>query len=412
MAIIKPFKAWRPVANKVHLVATQSVERYKPATLNAKMNENPYTFFHVIKPEFNQMVKSKIGSPELLRKIKNKFVDFCNEGIFVQDVTAGYYVYEQRTLNHSYTGIIALASIHDYFNDVIKKHENTLSERESKLKSYLEICDFNAEPVCVTYEDNTKINQLVNKIKEQNATYDFTTTDKLRHILWYVNDTEITTQIEQEFSTINALYIADGHHRSASSALLGKFKKEQNPTHTGNESYNYYMAILFPESQVHIYEFNRLVKDLNNLSSTEFIELLKTDFVVKELHNNVPTVAYEMCMYLNKRWYTLVAKDKIIDRSNPITSLDASILSDHILAPLLNITDLRTDKRVTFISGTKGTNELVNQVDSGRYQVAFSLFPATMQQVKNIADVGGVMPPKTTWVEPKLRNGLTIYSLS
>lgn len=412
MAIVKPFKAWRPVADKVHLVATQSVERYKPATLNAKMNENPFTFFHVIKPEFNQLIKSKIGSPELLHKIKNKFVDFCNQGIFVQDIQASYYVYEQRAKNHSYTGIIALASIDDYFNDVIKKHENTLSERESKLKNYLEICDFNAEPVCVTYKDNTIINQLVEKIKQHTPTYNFTTTDTLQHTMWQVSEDTVVSQIEKEFAGINALYIADGHHRSASSALLGQAQQQNNPNHTGNESYNYYMAILFPESQVHIYEFNRLVKDLNNLSPADFIELLKTNFIVKELHNTLPTKAYELCMYLNKRWYTLVAKDKIIDVTNPITSLDASILSDYILAPLLNITDLRTDKRVTFISGTKGTNELVNQVDSGRYQVAFSLYPATMEQVKRIADVGGVMPPKTTWVEPKLRNGLTIYSLS
>jgi uncharacterized protein (DUF1015 family) len=412
MAIIKPFKAWRPTADKVHLVATQSVERYKPATLNAKMSENPFTFFHVIKPEFNQLVKSKIGSPELLYKIKNKFTEFCNNSIFIQDDVPSFYVYEQRTANHSYTGIIALASVEDYFNDIIKKHENTLSERESKLKSYLEICDFNAEPVCITYADNLKINQVVDDIKKTKSTYDFTTTDMLRHTLWQVYDNAIVTIIENEFNSLNALYIADGHHRSASSALLGKNKKQNNAAHTGNETYNYYMAILFPESQVHIYEFNRLVKDLNNLSSTEFIELLKNNFVVKELHISLPSAAYEMCMYINKRWYTLVAKDKIIDANNPITSLDASILSDYILAPLLNITDLRTDKRVTFISGVKGTNELANQVDSGRYAVAFSLFPATMAQVKRIADVGGVMPPKTTWVEPKLRNGLTIYSLT
>ncbi len=412
MATVKPFKAWRPTADKVHLVATRSVDRYKKNELNAKMQDNPYTFFHVIMPFINQTVKPKIGSIEHLTAIKNKFQTFCENKILLQDKTATFYIYEQINSNYSCTGIIGLASITDYLNNVIKKHENTIADREQKLKNYLEVCDFNAEPVCISYPKNNSVNQLISKIKLRQPDNDFTTTDTLRHKLWVVNIKSEVEQIELNFENIKTLYIADGHHRSASSALLAQQKKQSNSKHSENDSYNYYMAIFFQEQELKIFEFNRLVKDLNGLSSKEFLEYLKNDFVVKETQTQRPNKAFEFTMYLNKRWYSLRAKEKIIDIKDGVNSLDAAILTNNILDPILGIKDQRTDRRIQFVGGLKGTKELIQQVDSGKFQVAFVLYPATMEQVIAIADCNGVMPPKTTWVEPKLRSGLTIYSLS
>lgn len=411
MASVLPFNAWRPSADKVHLVATRSVDRYKKNELNSKLAENPFTFFHVIKPDFNNTVKFKNGSTEHLQAVKIKFEEFCKKNLFKKDVLPAYYLYEQIQHNHSYTGIIGLSSIDDYENGVIKKHENTIADRENKLKNYLEVCNFNAEPVCMSYPKNENISKIINESKKQTPEYDFTTTDTLRHKLWIINDENLVSQIQNYFSKMPAIYIADGHHRSASSALLAKQKRESNKNHTGKENYNYYMSIFFQENELQIFEFNRLVKDLNNLSSKEFLEYLKNDFIVTETQQNKPSQAFEMTMYLNKRWYKIKAKEKIIAKNDVVNSLDAAILTNYILDPILNIKDQRTDKRIQFVSGIKPIKELTSQIDSGKWQVAFVLYPATMQQVKDIANANGIMPPKTTWVEPKLRSGLTVFKI-
>ncbi|MGZ4158843.1 MAG: DUF1015 domain-containing protein, partial [Bacteroidia bacterium] len=369
---------------------------------------------HVISPDFSDGKKSKPGSVERLQKAKAKYLKFVEEGVFIKDNEPGYYIYQQQKDENIYTGIIGCSSIDDYFNGVIKIHEQTLTDREEKLMHYLEVCDFNAEPVLFSYPNDKVIDELTAKITQTEPVYDFTTTDRVRHKLWLVNNKETIKQIEERFSKIPAIYIADGHHRSASSGLLGKLRREKNPNYTGKEPYNFYLGVFFPETQLKIFDFNRVVRDLNGFTDEEFINRLSEKFIVTEKGEELykPTHKHNFSMYLSNKWYSLDAKKNIIHNDEPVGSLDASILTEHILSPLLNVHDLKTDKRIGFVSGIKGMKELKHQVDKWNFKVAFGLYPVEMEQLKQIADTNNIMPPKTTWVEPKMRSGLVIYSLS
>jgi uncharacterized protein (DUF1015 family) len=296
---------------------------------------------------------------------------------------------------------------------VIKIHEQTITQREEKLKDYLEVCEFNAEPVLFCYPDDEKINALVEDVMSYRSDYDFTTTDRVRHTLWVINKTKSIKLLLEQFAKIPAVYIADGHHRSASAALLGKLRRSRDPKFTGNEAYNYYLGVFFPESQLRIYDYNRVVKDLNGLSAKDFLEKIKKSFEVKEVSADLfkPTRKHEFSMYLDKKWYSLSARDGVYKADSPVGSLDASILTDHVLSPILDIHDLKTDKRISFVPGIKGPEALKAVVDEGKAAVAFGLFPVTMAHLKWIADTNNIMPPKSTWVEPKMRSGLVIYSL-
>lgn len=414
MAIIKPFKALRPSRDKVHLVASRSFDTYSSAELSAKLKGNPYTFLHIIKPDYPTHSKGSDQDTAYLQLIKAHFNEFIDKGYLILDTTPGFYLYQQHKNNRIYTGIIACASIQDYFDGVIKIHEQTLTEKETRFKEYLEVCDFNAEPVCVSYPDNAAINSIIEKMLATRPEYDFSTRDEERHKLWIIKDYENVKTIMDEFGKMKSVYIADGHHRSASSALLGKSKREQFPDFSGDENFNYFMCVFFSEKQLHIYDFNRVVKDLNGLSKEDFIAQIseKFDVVIKGSEPYYASQLHNMSMYLDGNWYSLTAKKGTYHSNDPVGSLDASILSEHILAPVLGIKDLKTDKRVRFVSGIKGMEELQKQVDDGKMKVAFGLYPVSMQQLKNIADNGCIMPPKTTWIEPKLRSGLVIYSLS
>ncbi|MFY9308427.1 MAG: DUF1015 domain-containing protein [Bacteroidia bacterium] len=413
MAKIIPFKGIRPAKDKVHLVASRSVDSYTAAELNEKLRGNPYTFLHVINPDFNDGKRSKPGSDERLRKVKAAYLKFRKDEIFVNDERPSYYIYQQIKDGIIYTGIIGCSSIDDYFTGVIKIHEQTLTEREEKLKHYLEVCDFNAEPVLFSYPNDAVIDTLTEKIISTEPTYDYSTTDRVRHKLWVVSEESLVKKIEERFANVPAVYIADGHHRSASSALLGKTRREANPDYTGKEAYNFYLGIFFPETQLKIFDFNRVVKDLNGLSSKEFIKKLSLKFNIAEKGTDLykPVKKHNFSMYLDGKWYSLDAKKEIVHNEQPVGSLDASILTEHILSPLLNIHDLKTDKRIAFVSGIKGMKALKDNVESGKFAVAFGLYPVEMQQLKHIADTNNIMPPKTTWVEPKMRSGLVIYSL-
>lgn len=414
MATIIPFVGIRPSKDKVHLVASRSVDAYSSTQLNDKLLSNPYTFLHIISPDFSDGIKTKPGSEERLKKVKSRYLKFINDGIFVSDPEPCYYIYQQMKDGNIYTGIIGCSSIDDYFNGIIKIHEQTLTERENKLKHYLEICDFNAEPVLFCYPDDKIIDELVNEEVQKEPVNDFSTTDKVQHKLWVVKDQVKVEQIRERFLKIPAVYIADGHHRSASSALLGKSRREENPGYTGKEPFNYYLGVFFPETQLKIFDFNRVVKDLNGLSSEDFIQKLSLKFVITDKGSNLykPEKKHNFSMYLDGKWYSLDAKKEIIHQEDPVGSLDAYILTEHILAPVLNIHDLKTNKRIEFISGIRGMKELKKQVDNGKFKVAFGLFPVEMKQLKQIADTNNCMPPKTTWVEPKIRSGLVIYSLA
>ncbi|MBI2271316.1 MAG: DUF1015 domain-containing protein [Bacteroidetes bacterium] len=413
MANIIPFRGIRPAKDKVHLVASRSVDGYTKAELLDKLKSNSFTFLHVINPDFSDGKPTVYGSPERLKKIKLKYDQFYNDGIFVQDNQPCYYIYQQQKGKETFTGIIGCSSIDDYFNGVIKIHEQTLTDREEKLKQYLEVCDFNAEPVLFSYPNDATIDEITDKVVATAPEYDFTTTDRVRHRLWPVSDPKITLTIKERFGKIPAIYIADGHHRSASSALLGKSRREKNPGYTGNEPYNYYLGVFFPESQLKIYDFNRIVHELNGLSEKDFLDKIKLKFDVEEKNTGIykPTAIHNFSMYLGNKWYSLTPKNGIVKTSDPVGNLDASILTEHILSPILGIRDLKTDKRIGFVSGIKGMEELKKEVDSGRSIVAFGLYPVSMAQLKLIADTNNIMPPKTTWVEPKMRSGLVIYSL-
>lgn len=414
MAIIKPFKGIRPAKDKVHLVASRSVDGYSPAQLTSKLSENPYSFLHVIKPEFKESSKAKAGTLEQLQKIKVKFLQFVSEGYLFQDKEESIYIYQQIQDGHAFTGIIACSSIWDYYSNVIKIHEQTISDREEKLKTYLEVCDFNAEPVCLSYPDNKAIDEVITKATSQPAEYDFTTTDKIRHKLWVINNKATLLELERAFEKLPAVYIADGHHRTASSALLGKMKKKNNPNHTGNEPYNFFLSVIFPERDLKIYEFNRIIKDLNFLSKETFLRKLSQNFEIKEIGKTPykPAKKGDLSLYIEETWYSVSIKAEVQAKPEMKDKLDVEILSDLILAPLLDIHDLKTDKRVAFVSGTKGIAELTKTIDDGKAMAGFVLHPLSMHDIIKVADAGGIMPPKSTWVEPKMRSGLVVYSLS
>ncbi len=412
MAKVIPFRAIRPENDKVHLVASRSVDGYNPSELRDKLAGNPFTFLHVINPDFDDNIKTKPGSKERLTKVKNRFKKFVAEKVFKRDENPCYYIYRQIKENNTYTGIIACTSIDDYLNGVIKIHEQTITTREEKLKDYLEVCEFNAEPVLFCYPNNAIIDKTVAETTANNPDYDFTTTDKVRHTLWVISDKKTVKTIAEQFNSIPSIYIADGHHRSASSALLGKIKRSTKKSYTGEETFNFYLGVFFPESQLKIYDYNRVVKDLNNLSPNDLIKKIKEKFEVDEVKSAdfAPQKKHELSMYLDNKWYSLKAKENTYNPKDPVGSLDAAILTEHILSPILDIHDLKTDKRIGFVPGIKGSRELKKMVDEGKAAVSFGLYPVTMEHLKWIADTNNIMPPKSTWVEPKMRSGLVIYT--
>lgn len=413
MATVKPFRAYRPAPDKVHLVASRSYISYSKIELKRKLDENPYSFLHVINPEHGQQKADKPNSKGHNQKVRKKFEEFVQEEILFQDTKPSFYIYRQLKEGKMYTGIIACASVEDYDQNIIKKHEATITKREVAFKNYLKEVKVNAEPVCFTYPNLSTIDVLVsNKCKER-AAYDFTTTNKVRHTFWKLSEENIVEQIQREFEKIPAIYIADGHHRSASSSLLSKEMKLAHKR-AENSAYDYFMGIFIPEKELKIYEFNRLVSTIGNLSNEKFIEKIKKDFKLSCLGEKIfqPRKVHEIGMYLDKKWYSLLPKTGSYNEMHPVESLDVSILSNNLLAPILGITDLKTDKRISFMGGLEKIEKLMQAVDSGKQKVAFRHFPVSMEQLKEIADANLIMPPKSTWIEPKLRSGLTIYSLT
>ena len=412
MATVLPFKAIRPTNDKVHLVASRSVDGYQAAELKEKLAGNPYTFLHVINPDFEDGKVTKPGSKERLAKVKKRFKSFVREKIFKRDEKPAYYVYRQIKQDNEYIGIIACTSIDDYLNGVIKVHEQTITQREEKLKEYLEVCEFNAEPVLFCYPNDATLDHIIADVASHTADYDFTTTDRVRHTLWVVSHDKTVKTITERFSGIPSIYIADGHHRSASSALLGNIRRKHKKNYTGTEAFNYYLGVFFGETQLKIYDYNRVVKDLNHLSVNDLISRLNPAFEVKEIGAELykPSQKHELSMYVEGKWYSLLAKTGTYNSKDPVGSLDASILTEHILSPILNVHDLKTDQRIGFIPGIKGPEALKQAVDEGKAKIAFGLYPVTMDHLKWIADTNNIMPPKSTWVEPKMRSGLVIYS--
>lgn len=410
MAKIIPFKAVRPTRDKVNLLAARSYDSYTPAQVESRLRDNPFSFLHIVNPGYKY--QKEISGEERYSLVKNRYDEFKEDGIFIQDENPSFYIY--KIVNRDgmeFKGIVAAASVQDYEDDVIKKHEDTLEFKEIALKEYLKTIGFNAEAVLLTYPDNPELEKIMDSVMENRAEYEFTTTYRDTHYLWNVDDKEILEKIEAVFSKMPALYIADGHHRSASSYLLAKDLKQENPHHTGNEAYNYFMSFLIPESDLKIYEFNRLVKDLNGLKKEEFLIKLDTCFKIENrgLDYYKPTKKHHFSMYLDGEFYSLHLRKSKYKITNALDALDTQILFVLILKPILGIEDLRNDLRIEYSHGKRELAYLQTVIDSGTFAVGFGLLPITSEELKQIADEGLRMPPKSTYIEPKLRSGVTVY---
>lgn len=410
MAIVKPFKAIRPTRDKVALVASKSYELYDKDFLNANLAFNPYTFLHVVNPGYKYQ-KQDITGEQRFKLVHNRYLEFKEDNIFVQDEQPSFYVYKKVTATNTFCGIIAATSVEDYHNNVIKIHERTLKERELLFENYLKNTGFNAEPVLLTYPDDTDINTILNKYQNQRAEYEFSTTDKVLHFLWQVNDVDDIETITKSFNNIDTLYIADGHHRTTSSCLLAKNLAKENPKHTGEEDYNFFMSYLLSESQLSIYEFNRFIKDLNGLSVEEFLIELDTYFRIENRGQELykPKEKHHFSMYLNGDFYALYLRKSAYEFSDKLSELDAEILYRTVLKPILGINDIRNASKIIYSQDKSDGLELKNKVDNGEFKVSFGMLPTNIQEIKNIVDANLVMPPKTTYIEPKLRSALTIY---
>lgn len=411
MAIVKPFSAIRPTRDKVSLVASRSYLSYDEETLMEKLKHNPYTFLHIINPGYSEQGVEILGKAKY-PLVKKKFHHFQLEGVFKQDEKPLFYLYQQEKEDSTFTGIICASSVDDYLNGNIKIHEQTIARREKMFKDYLDSTGFNAEPVLLTYPDHSTIENTVGKYLSERPEYEFTTTNRSVHRLWVINDNKDILDIQQAFETIESLYIADGHHRSASSALLCQQRRKENPNYTGKESFNYCMSYLIPESQLRILDFNRLVTDLNGLSTEQLLQAVEKNYMLKKVAGSfTPKKKDEIGMYLAGQWYSLTALETSFNRMHCVEKLDPAILSKNILSPVLGIHDLRTDKRISFINGTLGNITLEQAVDSGKYAIAFALKPIAVDELKEVADASESMPPKSTYIEPKLRSGLLIYTI-
>jgi uncharacterized protein (DUF1015 family) len=405
MAKLFPFRAVRPTRDKAHLVASRPVATYKSNILSAKLEENPYTFIHIIHPEFFEDDDNKTlpNTPERFAKVRAKYKEFKANGIFIQDEAPAIYIYRQTKNNHAYLGIIAGASVAEYKQNLIKKHEATITAREEMFTNYLDIVGINAEPVLLCHTFNEKIDALLQSCTQDRPEYEFTTTDKVKHELW-VLDEEKTAAIVAAYEEISCTYIADGHHRSASSVKLAERIQNENAT--------YFLSFFIDERKLNIFPFNRICKTMNGMSLSSFLEKIAKDFSITPLDKgNTPNRMHDIHVYCEKSWCKLSAKEHIISHSTPTSDIDAELLTQHILAPHFNIVDLKTDDNISFLSGEKGIENIEQKVDKGVYKIGFALHPVSMEQLMRVADNNAIMPPKSTWVEPKLRSGLTIYPI-
>ena len=424
MSKIIPFKAVRPTPDKVALVTCRNYDDYSQAELASWLNFNPYSFLHVIHPAY--IHSQKITLDKRFKGVAHKYQDFKNDGIFIEEDQPVFFLYEIQTKTDFFTGIVAGTSIEDYKNNVIKKHEDTLQYRVELFKDYLHQTGFNTEPVLITYTDHPSINQWIEEKKKSVPIYNYSTTNKEKHQLWKIDNNEEIVWLQKQFETIPELYIADGHHRSASAELL--FDQDH---HLGNENLNYFMSFLIAESNVKIYEFNRIIRDLNGHSTVDFLSKLEEHFIIKNKEQELwkPQSKFEFGMYLDGKFYALFYKqgnnsnnnvndnrndnrnDNSNDKNSILNNLDAQILYDKVLQPLLGIDDLRNDERIEYIPGKQSILTLKELIDEGEFEVGFMLYPSDISEIKALADNNLIMPPKSTYIEPKFRSGLMVYEL-
>ena len=414
MAILKPFRGLRPPAGIVKQLASRPYDVLNSQEAREEASGNPYSLLHIIKPEIDLPESVDIHSQPVYDKARENFDKFVSDGWLVPDDRELLYIYAQTMNGKTQYGIVGCAGVSDYMTGVIKKHELTRKDKEEDRMKHVRITNANMEPVFFTYPAVGELDAIVEKFVGANSpVYDFTAADGVGHHFWVISDQPVIDRIVKLFEAIPYTYVADGHHRTAAAALVGNEKKMKNPGHTGAEEYNYFLAVHFPDNQLSIIDYNRVVKDLNGLSVSEFLKALGQVFVIEEKGNEIfkPTGLHNFGMYLGGTWYSLTARPGTYDDLDPIGVLDVTILSKLVLDKILGIKDLRTSNRIDFVGGIRGLGELVKRVDSGEMKVAFALYPVSMKQLIDIADSGNIMPPKTTWFEPKLRSGLVVHLL-
>jgi uncharacterized protein (DUF1015 family) len=414
MAIIKPFRGYRPLKELAKSMASRPYDVLSSEEARAEAGDNKYSYYHVIKSEIDFPENIDHYSAAIYDKAKATLEKWIAEGILKQDAEPCMYIYAQTMWGKTQYGIMACASVQDYLSNVIRKHELTRIEKEIDRKTHIRVTNFNCEPVFFAFRDHAEINKIIDATISGMPEYDFKANDDIRHQLWVIDNPSTLRRIETIFrDEVPCTYVADGHHRTAAAAHVGEERRKKNPAHTGNEEYNFFMAVHFQASQLTIIDYNRLVTDLNGRSREDFIRSLSASFDVtlKGAKEYKPSRLHEFSLYIDGNWYAMMAKPGTYNDDDPIDSLDVTVLSKYILDPVLDIKDLRQSKRIDFVGGIRGLGELKKRVDSGEMAAAFALFPVSMEQLMNIADSGNIMPPKTTWFEPKLRSGLVLHCL-
>ena len=415
MATIKPFKGLRPPKDLVEQVESRPYDVLESEEARAEAGDNEKSLYHIIKPEINFPVGTSEYDPRVYEEAARQFQMFQDKGWLVQDKEEHYYIYAQTMNGKTQYGLVIGAYVEDYMNGVIKKHELTRRDKEEDRMKHVRVNNANMEPVFFAYPDNAVLDALLKRYAATEPEYDFIAPiDGFGHKFWIVSDPADIAAITEEFRKMPSLYIADGHHRSAAAALVGAEKAKQNPNHRGDEEYNYFMAVAFQASQLTILDYNRVLKDLNGLTSEQFLDAIRKNFTVEDKGTEIykPAKLHEFSLYLDGHWFSLVAKDGTYDNNDPIGVLDVDISSRLILEEILQLGDLRSSNRIDFVGGLRGLAELKRRVDSGEMRAALALYPVSMQQIMDIADSGKIMPPKATWCEPKLRSGLVVHKLS
>jgi len=409
MARIEPFQGLRAKKDLAEKIAAPPYDVLNSEEARQMAAKNPYSFLHIGKPEIDLPPGTDIYAPEVYAKGKENFDRFIHDGVLAQDQRKCFYIYKQIWGDHVQIGLVAGASCQDYLDDVIKKHELTREDKEKDRMRHIETLQAQTGPVFLTYPKQAEIDQLMDEGMKIAPEYDITTPDGVRHIFYVVGQAELIDRIRDEFSRMPHLYVADGHHRSAAATNIKIKRQKENPHHTGNEEYNFFLAVIFPHDQMKILPYNRVVKDLNGMCKAEFFGKVAESFSYEDTDLKDPTHSRQFCLYIEGKWYQLTPLPGTFDETDPIASLDVSILQNNLLAPILGITNPRTDKRIDFVGGIRGTRELEKRIDSGEMKIAFSLKATTIEQLFAVADAGKIMPPKSTWFEPKLKDGLVSH---
>lgn len=414
MSIIRPFKGYRPTPELCSKVAALPYDVMTSDEARQMVKDNPYSFLHIDKAEIDLPPEIDHYSAQVYEKAKDNLYTAIEKGVYIQDKEPVLYIYKLTMNGKSQTGLVACTAIDEYINNKIKKHELTRADKEEDRIRHVDTLNANTGPIFLTYKNKKSIDVIIDSCTSKEPIYDFTADDGISHTVWLVDNSSVIESLVSEFKSVNSLYIADGHHRNASAVKVGLKRRSENPNYTGDEEFNYYLSVIFPDNQLYIMDYNRVVKDLNGLSESEFLDSISNKFDVTPYTEEgcyKPLEKHTFGMYLDKKWYVVKAKDSIVNENDSVACLDVSILQKELLEPILAIGDPRTDKRIDFVGGIRGLEELEKRVDSGEMKVAFSMYPTTMEQLMNIADDNKIMPPKSTWFEPKLRSGIFVHTL-